>query len=48
MGKEKTYGKIVKKIVDVFADLLIATKISYLPSPYYALGKFIKALFRRR
>jgi len=44
MGKEKTYGKIVKKIVDVFADLLIATKISYLPSPYYALGNLIKAL----
>ena len=44
MGKEKTYGKIVRKIIDVFADLLIATKISYLPSPYYTLGKFIKAL----
>jgi CRISPR-associated endonuclease Cas2 len=44
MGKEKTYGKTVKKIIDVFADLLIATKISYLPSPYYTLGKFIKAL----
>jgi len=42
--QRKKYGEIVKKIIDVFADLLIATKISYLPSPYYTLGKFIKAL----
>jgi len=44
MANKKEYGKMVKKIIDVFADLLIATKISYLPSPYYTLGKFIKAL----
>jgi CRISPR-associated endonuclease Cas2 len=42
--QRKKYGEIVKKIIDVFADLLIATKISYLPSPYYTLGKFIKFL----
>jgi CRISPR-associated endonuclease Cas2 len=44
MTNKKEYGEIVKKIIDVFADLLIATKISYLPSPYYTLGKFIKFL----
>ena len=44
MSKENQYGKIVKKIIDVFADLLIATKVSYLPSPYYTLGKIIKTL----
>lgn len=52
MTNQKTkasYGKVAKKILDVFADILIATKWDYrLPSIYYPFGKLIKTLLEEK
>lgn len=47
MVNKKTYGKITKAFFNTLADLLIATKISYLPSPYYSLGILIKEIINK-
>ncbi|MGB9707375.1 MAG: CRISPR-associated endonuclease Cas2 [Microgenomates group bacterium] len=46
MVKRISYGKVVESVLDVFAEILISTKWSYLPNPYFALGKSIKYLLK--
>jgi CRISPR-associated endonuclease Cas2 len=46
MAKKNIYGKVIDSVLDVFAEILISTKWSYLPNPYFALGKSIKLLLK--
>lgn len=48
--KPKTnYGVIAEKILDTFAELLMATKWdNFLPNPYFALGKTIKFFLEQK